>query len=310
MDRVVETVVALSGLYLFLSLISLAVVEGISNLFSLRARHLRRGLGALLERDAAEVLSHPLVASLGRASGRRSGLPSYIPRDIFTSAVLDALRPAPDAPRDTGSALRILIEQSAGDRSALRARIDAWFDAGMERLSGTYKRSVQRITRVAALLLVIGLNADSVEIGQQLWGAPTLREGAALYSRQLLERCTPDETGRLVCPRTDGAGQAPPPYPLGWSAAKVEALAHPGDLGQKLLGLLLTVLAATLGAPFWFDVLRRLAPGLRQSGPRPEEDALPTAVARPGATPAADPPSGGRVELVAVELTAPQRSAP
>jgi hypothetical protein len=44
----------------------------------------------------------------------------------------------------------------------------------------------------------------------------------------------------------------------------------------KLLGLLITVLALSLGAPFWFDALTRLA-SLRQSGPKPKPTA-PTPV--------------------------------
>jgi hypothetical protein len=40
----------------------------------------------------------------------------------------------------------------------------------------------------------------------------------------------------------------------------------------KLLGLLVTTLAATLGAPFWFDVLNKII-NIRSTGPSPNETA-------------------------------------
>jgi hypothetical protein len=65
--------------------------------------------------------------------------------------------------------------------------------------------------------------------------------------------------------------------PLGWtpqhtkSAPSTDPRHVPLTLGSwliKLLGLVLTILALSLGAPFWFDALSKLAQ-LRQSGPKP-----------------------------------------
>jgi hypothetical protein len=47
---------------------------------------------------------------------------------------------------------------------------------------------------------------------------------------------------------------------------------HDGtEVWLKIAGLLLTALALTLGAPFWFDLLNRVA-NLRSSGNRPAPD--------------------------------------
>jgi hypothetical protein len=40
---------------------------------------------------------------------------------------------------------------------------------------------------------------------------------------------------------------------------------------KKIVGLLMSVVALTLGAPFWFDVLNRLV-NVRTSGNRPDTD--------------------------------------
>ena len=304
MDRALETLVTLAGLYLFLSLVAMAIVEGLSSMLDMRARLFEKGVKALLGSKARTVLEGDLFKSLGRASGRKSGLPSYIPPEMFTTAVMEIVAgkevAAAQAAAAGAPALQKIVEQAGGDARALRTRIEAWFDAGMERLSGQYKRSIQRITRVVAILAVVFLNADSIEIGQRVWSEPTVREGALLYSQKLIELCKPDGAGKVVCPGvTSSSDEAAASYPLGWTWPKVRALDGAGDIFYKLIGLLLTALAGSLGAPFWFDVLRRVAPGLPQAGPRPEGIPITAAAMRQAAGAAlADAPSAARLELV------------
>lgn len=64
------------------------------------------------------------------------------------------------------------------------------------------------------------------------------------------------------------------PLPLGWNVNFPSLLKNPPpDLFTrtfwKLVGLLVTVIALSLGAPFWFDTLNRLV-DLRAAGPRPD----------------------------------------
>jgi hypothetical protein len=273
MERAVETLVALAGLYLFLSVISLAVVEWFSSARHMRARHLQKGFEALLEGKAPAVLNHPLITSLARASGRN--LPSYVPREIFTDAVMDVAASAARVAALPGvqeTALEKIKQLSGGDPVAFKRRLETWFDAGMERLSGQYKRSINTVTRIAVALLVVGLNADSLELGKQMWSDPSARAGALEYSPKLLDLCKTDAEGNLVCPSVSESGdEVGAAYPLGWSWPQVRALDNAASILAKLLGLFATFLAASLGAPFWFDVLRRMAPGLRQSGPKPDE---------------------------------------
>ncbi len=274
MSRALEMLAALAGMYLFLSVIGMALVEWFSSFRDMRARHLEKGFEALLEGKAQAVLDHPLVKSLGRAAGRTGDVPSYVPREIFTAAVMDvhagASRVTP-IPGVQATAVEKIAELSGNDPAAMKSHIATWFDAGMERLSGQYRRSIQAVTRIVVALLVVGLNADTLEIGRELWEAPAVREGALEYSKQLLERCETAD-GQLSCPDVAASGEEVAlAYPLGWSWPKVRALENAAAILAKLLGLFATFLAASLGAPFWFDVLRRVAPGLRQAGPKPDE---------------------------------------
>jgi hypothetical protein len=276
MDRALETLVALAGLYLFLSLIAMAVVEGVSSLMHLRANHLKKGFDALLEGDAAKVLDHPLVKSLGRAAGRRGDIASYVPREIFSAATMDLIstsRHVAAIPGVKATALQKIAELSGHDPVVLKSRIESWFDAGMERVSGRFKRSIRNVTYGAAALLVIALNVDTSAIGGHLWRDQATREAALEYSKKLLELCKPGEGGKVECPTVPESGaEVAAAFPIGWTSETLRAtFGNAAAVLAKLLGLFITFLAVCLGAPFWFDVLRRVAPGLRQSGNKPGE---------------------------------------
>jgi|GEM_PF-628020 len=60
------------------------------------------------------------------------------------------------------------------------------------------------------------------------------------------------------------------PLGLGWEGVSLRELST-YDLISKLLGFILTALAVSMGAPFWFDLLKKLV-NIRSSGSRPYEN--------------------------------------
>lgn len=60
------------------------------------------------------------------------------------------------------------------------------------------------------------------------------------------------------------------PLGLGWEGVSLRDLSS-YDLISKLLGFILTALAVSMGAPFWFDLLKKLV-NIRSSGSRPYEN--------------------------------------
>jgi hypothetical protein len=60
------------------------------------------------------------------------------------------------------------------------------------------------------------------------------------------------------------------PLGLGWEGVSIRELGR-YDLASKVVGFILTALAISMGAPFWFDLLKKLV-NIRSSGSRPYEN--------------------------------------
>lgn len=228
------------------------------------------------------VLGHGLIRTTYQGSllpfKRRRG-PSYIAPRTFALALLNVVAPtsandpiehvrtaiadSPLVPAGTKSALVSLASGAARDREELRTEIEHWFDGAMARVSGWYKRKAQIIICVLSFAVAVGLNVNTVSIAERLVNDDALR--AAMVHTATTTRLTPGEPITHLANRIQGLG-----LPVGWNKAPgdpawVSFSKHPG---RAIVGWLLTCVALSLGAPFWFDALGKIA-GLRATGPPP-----------------------------------------
>jgi hypothetical protein len=254
-----------------------ALNELIAGLAALRARTLVQGIRHMLGSgvEADRFYAHPLVESLYRP--RRK--PSYIPPDVFALAVVDLNVPevllgASDLAFAAGTTVRLrrtlelLWQEAEGDAVVFRKKLEKWFDDTMERVSGWYRRQAQIFLFVFSLLITIGLNVNTVGIAQRLWTDAPLRAAVAASAATV----SPPPTGPAPVPATDALQRLNDEYrrleasrlPLGWAADN-----RPSAWWVGAGGWALSVLAISLGAPFWFDVLTRAAK-LRETGTKPE----------------------------------------
>jgi hypothetical protein len=297
-----DVLIGLFFLYFVLSTVCSAVNEAISQTLNLRAKNLERGIRNLLN-DSEHVTAfykHWRVQALSKPPrpliGRRP--PSYIPLRVFALTVLDTFAPPTDAVESSDLVARAkrtvetiqnpfvrgLIEdalnESRADVDRFRTALEKSFDEVMDRASGWYKRRVQIILFLIALALVGISNADSFSIGQRLWKDDALR--AVVVARaQNQSNATSCRDPEATSP-ADRAAQCVDQIeelgiPFGWSA-KTSPNNLEEDLG-KALGLLITAFALSFGAPFWFDLLGKVA-NLRGTGPREPTTETP-AVAPP-----------------------------
>jgi hypothetical protein len=324
-NAILDVVIGLAFFYFLLSIVCSAINEGIATVLNLRAKNLEKGIRQLLK-DPDDFYRHWRVAALHGPrwfGGKRR--PSYIPPRIFALTVLDTASGSTDAdtrdlieraqaavesehtPRIIRGMLRDALDEARGDRDRLRASIERSYDEMMERVSGWYKRTVQLILFLIAIAVVAGINADSFTIGQRLWKDDAVRSAVVAQANKTIANTQAECTQAETSTDTTQAGTELTAaekaakcldqikelgIPVGWTS---DTSPHSWEavLG-KIFGLLLTVFAVQLGAPFWFDLLGKVS-RLRGSGNPPSSGSSgsPSSPSQPGdQAPTTPPPSG------------------
>lgn len=273
-NRALETTIALFSLFLAYSLLVTQIGETIASFLSSRAKFLKEGIAKLIGAALTEQLyRHDLIRALG-TNGKN---PSYFSTALFSRVLLDIVsgeeaRPAeplnPGIPETSRRIISALLVDSDDEVTRnRRATIGSYFDEAMDRVSGEYKRHARLRALLISLALVFGTNLDAIQMAQKMWKNPDARQAGVLLAEKQLAECKPGPNFE-DCSKAVLRDLAPNAIPL-WTSDDLEQLKHPLSFFKKLMGLLLTALAISLGAPFWFDLLTRLSPGLRAAGPRP-----------------------------------------
>lgn len=229
-------------------------------------------------------------------------LPSYIPARTFAMTALKGLaatdgRLTDEQVDSAPEYLRPLIRAAGNELEEARKNIEAWYDDAMQRVTGWYKRNAQVIVMVLAVLVAATLNADSIVIARVLWNNDTVREAVVATAEQRAQQESTDgggDVGAAAEPVTtpDDATAEPTATPSETPLTKakdVEAELGKLDLpigwdgrpdsgeawATKIAGLVMTALALSLGAPFWFDMLGKLV-NLRGAGKLPQAEGQDT----------------------------------
>jgi hypothetical protein len=240
-------------------------------------------------------------------SARRT-LPSYISATSFADAVIDLMVPnakgqttmdaikqslqsleqggqLPLAMAPLMNSFQALLTSGSGDITSLRTSIENWYNDHMDRVSGWYKRNVAKITIVAGAILVILLNINTITIGRTLYSNSVVGTAVSTLAANH-STCKSDDPTCLAQLQTDISAAAKAGLPIGWptvSACLVKGAScgwwqQRGILSPKgnsawqiilvIIGFLITILALTPGARFWFGLLAKFGV-LSSTGPKP-----------------------------------------
>lgn len=324
--------------------------EGIVNLVQDRWVYLR-------------IIHHPVVSSLYRNVPGKPKSPAYLPAWNFANALLDTVllkakhlaqtpgRPSnqtaslqPGSPaasptfqeiRDAavrcknagytiGDTVVPLLDAAEGSVDQARKNIEAWYESGMERVSGWYKKYTRRLLLLTGLVVAVLFNVDTLEIAKRLMGSAELRRSLADAAHEVVETKrfagTPMDLneGDLKIAKEDllkfAAGISEyekTGLPVGFSclvplgsSTNGKSSAPTSSLGDtllgcwnntkqqsggawllKIIGWLATAVAVSLGAPFWFDLLNKVV-DLRGAGRKPAAPPSPEMRPAPVSAPA------------------------
>ncbi|NRB64649.1 MAG: hypothetical protein HRU40_16740, partial [Saprospiraceae bacterium] len=180
---------------------------------------------------------------------------------------------------DLQNVLRQLWNDAAGQVDDFRDQVQQWYDNVMDRASGWYKRNIQQILILVGLSIAVVFNADTIAIYERLESDPEAVEQiiqmaemyVTLNGDSLILRDDPTIEASLVQIRTlidREIDQAAAPLGLGWKGVDWQSMTW-AEWAMKFLGWIVTALAVSLGAPFWFDLLKKLV-NIRGSGRKPD----------------------------------------
>lgn len=322
-STVLEVAAGVIFIYLVLSILCTSLNETIAQLIGLRAENLYETIHGLFpgvdrHRIAEEIYKHPLISSLSRKAigSPDSGIkPSSITASAFSTALIELLgvkEPEGAATDSSQSLIDIfthpkfddevmkvlhpLIHSANGNLDQARRNIETWFTQATNRATDWYKRKSQVMTLLVATALVVVSNADSLMIMDRLWSNPVQRAQIdALAKTQKdsneISKVSQDASMALIgwsdrptASKTEGKDEDSTP-----KAKAYDRRTLPQSLDEwmaKIIGLLITIFAVSLGAPFWFDKLSMVM-NIRSGGKSADTPATPgSPPANPGSPPA------------------------
>jgi len=189
--------------------------------------------------------------------------------------------------------MRVQLEEKV---DKYKNNVSRWFDHVMTQSSDWYKKNVQVWCFWIGLVVAIFFNVDSIHIANELWREPAKRQ--VLVAQ--VEAYNPDDPNSIPV-GIDSFNTLV--LPVGWTSVPAE---DPSVCNQnittdgkftlrvgnechvranvpsyydingwlsKLIGILISAFAAQQGAPFWFDVLRKMINVKSQASSKSEQPA-------------------------------------
>lgn len=319
LDGILEVAIGLVMTWLILSVANMHIQDWLSKVFNWRAQFLENTLRDMLKNDSLVNMFYqsPAIRDLCRVKNGKIQKPAYVTASRFSAALMDIVmnagQPAGETAMATGPSLAKLrsnIQQLKSENPSLgrtldhifpnldqdevsldekialyRTNSETWFNGVMDQLSSWYKEHASRWALIIGMVLAVLFNIDTVQMADQLWREPTVRQAivATAQNNQAsqtspgVESLTqvPSVVNSLAIPvgwtTVPAANQnmcnwppQPENHPAIWSGSACRELINLPAVGDiwgwvtKIFGILLSGLAASAGAPFWFDILRKL----------------------------------------------------
>jgi len=216
--------------------------------------------------------------TLNNLQATRQQLLDYVNQASVEFADIEKATQALERLKDIEVTLKRAEEEAIATLHQAQLNVETYFNESMDRVSGWYKRQVQIILIVIASTLVLIFNVDSIAITNNLVTDPTVRSSVVAlaqgYTSQSTEGRVDDTADQLalISQLTDIVDETG--LPIGWQQGEQTLIAWPSNTAQwiyKVIGLLITIVAVSQGAPFWFDTINKLT-NIRMAGSRPGDE--------------------------------------
>ncbi len=291
--------------------------DAIARSFISRVGYLRSALGTGSSSGSDPTFFHQTTALIARIQPSLGDLAALLDPDSPTYAELvalvqreggaiwqafEALQPEAIPPSLRASLATLSQKAEARIRATgkttetelqqLQIEVETWFNNGMERASGVYRRNVKGVGLMIGLAIAFTVNADTFYMFQRLSTDSAIRSSIVQTAerveiqgittpQQLSEDLSINDISGRVGGDLRSIGSAVEdvlaeyPLPIGRTKSVIAAqkAAEAGwpvpFIPLRFLGWMITAIALSMGASFWFDLLRKVM-SVRSSGDRPK----------------------------------------
>ncbi len=246
--------------------------------------------------QAIPGLNQDVVRVTSYMRGQQWAPPNWIPEKTFVAALLDTVAPASGQAKSVDElrnavqtapflqnthlqvALLSMLNHGETQVNDARANIEQWFDNSMNQVSDLYKRRMG----IAALVIGIGVsaffNVDTIVLANSMWHDSSLRAAAASAAGKVTIPAASTAEVQTIANLNQQLSSLN--LPVGWKScgdctlnvlgvspqewapvteATVKDAVNPFvGFVLKLLGWAITGIAASQGAPFWYDILKKM----------------------------------------------------
>jgi hypothetical protein len=185
-----------------------------------------------------------------------------------------------------------LVPGEDGNPETLKKELMKWYNGYMDRVTGWYKRKIKRNIFWSAIVVTLFFNLDFIKLTKTLYADSKLRsslvaiaDSAARDENYIQSIKSKLQKDSLALGDIDIDALVGTELPVGWNTppkiakgnwlqrswGQIKSFFKNNSFKVKnFLGWLLFTLALSLGAPFWFDVLKKLV-NMRNTGISPAE---------------------------------------
>lgn len=302
-----DVAIGLTLVYLGVSLFVTIINESIAQIRNMRGKELQAALRKLIDDESIRKIlaQQPTLASFFTDQSKR--IASYVDPKILGQLLISSLSTT-TASNTTMSQISEAIDklphsilktqlQSIALTAETKtekfvADVSDWMNRSLTMLGERYKQNLQVMSFGVGLVVTVVLNINTIALTEHLYRDKESRNAAFALAIQITEHTTKDTFDQCtklsiteinknptcnsllgltdaVQKRNESLGK----LPIGWSPDTSLTNFLPSlfswDGLKILVGWLLTALAVSLGAPFWFDMINK-AVSVRQGMRKPE----------------------------------------
>jgi hypothetical protein len=183
---------------------------------------------------------------------------------------------------------QLLLILADAEPGKAKAAIESWFETTMDRVEGWFKRSTLLLSVALGIAIAVAGNVDAVRLARHLASSPGARAALVQQAQTMADRvqaigpAMPCAEGDDACKAqkakldtaldnlnesivTAESAVSAGMLPVGWQEEPM-----PVRWQGHIVGWLLTAIAISVGAPFWFSMLQKLM-SFRATGAKPGE---------------------------------------